>query len=195
MILKETTTKEKPILILLDGGGLSFGAQIVIEVLSQRKEIATYPIIESALVYPIKGTATLTIPMYKLFYGLLKQRWFSKMQAKRLCVPTNMFERYYNDSLNISRQSLINITLSNGNYSLKRGIVDTRSKILVIVGEKEISIMRKSVQRLHDTINGSEIYVAPAMKYGDLSLVYTSQYIDLFKSFVIRKERYNENGF
>ncbi|MBN7772275.1 alpha/beta fold hydrolase [Clostridium aminobutyricum] len=163
--------------------GLSIGAQITIEVLSQRADITQYAILESALVYPIKGTAIMTVPTYKLFYGLVKRRWFSKLQAKSLCVPADMFEQYYQDSLKISKQSLINITLSNGNYNLKSSITNTKSKILIIVGENEIGIMRKSAQRLREAIKDSELYIAPAMKHGEMSLVYPKKYAELVKLF------------
>jgi pimeloyl-ACP methyl ester carboxylesterase len=165
-------------------GGLSIGAQIVTEVLSQRENITEYAMIESALVYPIKGITEMTIPVYKLCYGLLKKRLFSKMQAKTLCVAPDMFERYYQDSLKISRQSLINITLSNGNYDLKSSISNTKSKVLIIVGEKEIGIMKKSAKRLHDAIPGSELHIAPKMKHGEISLMYPEKYIELIKSFL-----------
>ncbi|HWR18954.1 MAG TPA: alpha/beta hydrolase [Clostridia bacterium] len=162
-------------------GGLSIGAQIAVEVLSKRTDIADYAILESALVYPIKGTSAMTIPTYKLFYGLVKKRWFSKLQAKTLCVPDTMFEQYYQDSLKMSKQSLINITLSNGDYMLKNSISNTKSKVLIVVGEKEIGIMRKSAKRLHETIQGSELYIAPAMKHGELSLVNPEKYVALLK--------------
>lgn len=167
-------------------GGLSIGAQIVTEVLSQRENIAEYALIESALVYPIKGTTAMTIPAYKFCYGLIKKRWFSKMQAKTLCVSPDMFEQYYQDSIKISRQSLINITLSNGNYDLKSSISNTESKVLIIVGEKEIGIMKKSAKRLHDAISGSKLYIAPKMKHGEISLMYPKKYIELIKSFFVQ---------
>jgi len=166
-------------------GGLSIGAQIVTEVLSQRENIAEYAIIESALVYPIKGITAMTVPAYKLCYGLLKKRWFSKMQAKTLCVPPDKFEQYYQDSIRMSRQSLINITLSNGNYDLKSSISNTKSKLMIIVGEKEIGVMQKSAQRLHDAIPGSELYIATKMKHGEISLMYPQKYIELIKLFFI----------
>jgi pimeloyl-ACP methyl ester carboxylesterase len=167
-------------------GGLSIGAQIVVEVLWQRENIAEYALIESALVYPIKGTAAMTVPVYKFCYGLVKKRWFSKMQAKTLCVPPDMFERYYQDSIKISRQSLINITLSNGNYDLKSSISNTKSKVLIIVGEKEIGIMKKSARRLQAAISGSVLYIAPKMKHGEISLRYPQKYIELIKSFFVK---------
>lgn len=164
-------------------GGLSIGAQVVTEVLTKRDNICEYAIIESALVYPIKGTTAITLPITKLFYNLVKKRWFSKMQAKTLCVPLKMFDQYYQDSLKISKQSLINITLSNGNYDLKRNIASTKSKVLIIVGEKEIGIMKKSAKRIHKAVSGSKLYIAPRMKHGEISLVNTQKYVDLIKSF------------
>lgn len=164
-------------------GGLSIGAQIVTEVLSQRVDIAKHAILESALVYPIKGITAMAAPTYSVLYGLIKKRWFSKLQARSLCVPADMFEQYYRDSLKISKQSLINITRSNGCYSLKSSIANTKSKVLMIAGEREIGTIKKSARRLHEVIKGSELYIAPAMKHGELSLMYPEKYVELIKSF------------
>ncbi len=164
-------------------GGLSLGAQIVTEVLSERTDIAEYAIIESALVLPIPGTAVMA-SSYKLIFGLIKQRWFSKIQAKSMAVPEEWFELYYADSSKMSKQSLINITLSNGNYNLKNSISNTKAKVLVIVGEKEISIMKKSAQKLHAAISGSELYVARKLRHGELSIAYPQKYTELFQEFL-----------
>lgn len=164
-------------------GGLSLGAQIVCEVLAQKSHIADYAVIESALVYPMRGTAALTVPVYKLCYGLVKKKWFSRLQAKTLCVPEELFERYYRDSQSISRQSLINITLSNGNYKLNPSIADTPARVLVIVGEKEIGMMKKSADLLHKTIKGSSLYVVPGRKHGELSLAYPEKYVEKLEQF------------
>lgn len=163
--------------------GLSIGAQIITEVLSLRTDITEFAIIESALVYPIKGIVAMTLPIYNICYGLIRKRWFSKLQSKTLNVPQNMFETYYQDSLRISKESLINITLSNGNYSLKDSIAKTEAQVLIIVGSKELGIMKKSANLLHQTIDNSELYVAHGMKHGEISLVQTSKYIALLKLF------------
>jgi pimeloyl-ACP methyl ester carboxylesterase len=163
--------------------GLSIGAQIVTEVISLREDIAQYTIIESSLVYPIKGTTALTVPTYKLCYGLVRKKWFAKMQAKTLFVPQNMFEQYYTDSLKISKESLINITLSNGNYQLRNEIVKTKSKVLIIVGEKELGIMKKSAKYLHEKIANSQLYVIPQMGHGEISLVHPIEYVNIVKTF------------
>lgn len=164
-------------------GGLSIGGQIVTEVLSSREDIAEYAIIESALVYPIKGTSFMTVPAYQLFYGLIKRRWFSKMQAKTLCIPDNMFDLYYKESIKMTKQSLINITLSNGNYELKHSISNTTAKVMIVVGGKEIGIMRKSAKRLNEAIAGSELNIIPNMGHGEISLLHPIIYVELISKF------------
>ncbi len=163
--------------------GLSIGAQIVCEMLAKEKQITKHAIIESALVYPIKFATMLTVPTYHLTYGLIKKRWFSKMQAKTLCVPDNLFETYYSDSLKMTKQSLINITKSNGSYSLKDNITNADAKVLVIVGEKEIGIMKKSAKLIHDTIKNSKLYIASKLKHGEFSLVYYCEYVNMMNEF------------
>lgn len=170
-------------------GGLSLGAQIVVEVLSRRQDITKYAVIESALVYPIKGVVSLTVPTYKLFYGLVKKKWFSRMQAKTLFVPEDMFQQYYDDSLRISKESLINITISNGTYALKNTITDTRARVLILVGEKELGVMKKSAQALHQAIPDSEMTMLPKMGHGEISLIHTEDYAARLKDLFGKPEK------
>ena len=65
-------------------GGLSLGGQILLEILSQRSNICQYAIIESALVIPSKLTHSLIKPAFGSCYGLIKHKWFSKLQFKSL---------------------------------------------------------------------------------------------------------------
>jgi len=164
--------------------GLSIGAQIVTEVLSQRKDIAKYAVIDSALVFPIKGTAALTVSMTKLSYGLIKRHWFAKLQAKALFVPEEQFSLYFADSIKMSKQSLINVSLSNAGYHFKPLISKTTAKTLIIVGEKELRIMKKSARALHNVIVGSTLHIAKNMKHGELSLKHTAEFVDILKQFI-----------
>ena len=60
-------------------GGLSLGAQILLDILSKRDNICEYAIIESALVCQMKMTNRLIEPSINMSYGLIKKRWFSKL--------------------------------------------------------------------------------------------------------------------
>lgn len=164
--------------------GLSLGAQIVLEVLSQRDNIAEYAIIESGLAIPIKGVTALTLPIFNLSYGLIQKRWFSKIQAKALFVPPELFENYYQESLHLSKASLINIAISNGNYALKDSLSKTTARVLVIVGSKERRIMKKSAQKIDGTVKHSRLFIAEHKGHGELSLVNSSDFLDLLKDFL-----------
>ncbi|MEH6942065.1 hypothetical protein, partial [Bacillus sp. JJ722] len=163
---------------------LSLGAQIAIEIISKRKNIAKFAIIESGLVIPIKNITTFSLLMQKAVYRLISQKWFAKIQAKALNIPENMFEYYYKDSQTISKQSLINSTYSNGNYSPKEDLKETNVKALIIVGSKEIRIMKKSEQILKKAIPKSTLYIAEGMNHGEISLVQYEKHIEIIESFL-----------
>jgi pimeloyl-ACP methyl ester carboxylesterase len=164
--------------------GLSIGAQIVVEVLSSRPNIADKAIIESALVYPIPGTKLLVGPSFKLFYGLIKHRWFSKLQAKTLFVSDELFETYYQDSLLMSRNSLVNMSISNGTYQLKDTLTQVSIPTLLLVGQKEIGLMKKSAELLHTKLSNSKLVVLPNMGHGELSLVQPKHYVKMLFDFI-----------
>lgn len=158
-------------------GGLSLGAQIAVEALAARGDIAQYALIESASVCPMKTVAALAGPLCSLSYPLIGQRWFSRAQARALHVPEDRFDRYYQDSRNMSRETLVNIMRSNATYGLKDMLPLVRAKTLVLVGSKEIRTMRRSAQMLSDRIEGSRLMVAEGMDHGEMSLVYPERYV------------------
>ncbi len=163
-------------------GGLSVGAQIALEVLASKKGVAHYAIIESALVFPMKAAAMFTVPVSKISYGLISKKWFSSMQAKALFVPDGMTEQYYADSLKISKQSLVNLTLSNSGYTIKETLRDINTKTMIVAGGKELGIMRKSARALHNTIPGSRLYIMEKLRHGELSQRYPQRYLSMMKS-------------
>ncbi|BCC18523.1 TPA: alpha/beta hydrolase [Bacillus paranthracis] len=165
--------------------GLSIGAQIVVEIISQECDITENAVIESALVYPMKMAVTLTVPMYNVCYGLIKKRWYAKLQAKTLNVPDELFETYYEDSSRMTKETLINITKSNGDYSIPSTLCKTKAKTLILVGEKELSIMKKSATLLHDTINGSFLKVIKKNGHGEISLIHPDKYLDIVQHFFV----------
>lgn len=72
-------------------GGLSLGGQILLEILSQRKDICKYAIVESVLVIPSKFTYSMIKPAFGSCYGLIKYKWFSKLQDSFIQVLPNMY--------------------------------------------------------------------------------------------------------
>ena len=76
-------------------GGLSLGGQILLEMLSQRKNICRFAMVESASVLPSKLTCSLIKPVFGGCYGLIRQKWFSKLQFRSLRMRPELFHDYY----------------------------------------------------------------------------------------------------
>lgn len=161
--------------------GLSVGAQIIIELLSVNKDIARYAVIESALVFPLKIPAWLIRLSINSSYFLIRKSWFSKQQAKALSLPDTIWGRYFEDSSKISKETLINLSLSNQNYHLKDKISDTLTNVLIIAGGKEPAVMKRSATHLHRTIPGSKLYIAKGMKHGELSLLHPDLFLEIIE--------------
>jgi pimeloyl-ACP methyl ester carboxylesterase len=164
--------------------GLSLGSQIIVEAISQKNNITEYAIVESALVCPMKFIGKISSIMIKSSYGLIRKRWFSRIQAKELCLPKDKWDLYFEDSVRISKQSLINMSKSNSNYKLKKSISYAKTKVLLIVGEKEIRKIIQSAKELNAKLSNSQFCIAKNMKHGELSLSYTQKYIEIINSFL-----------
>ncbi len=160
-------------------GGLSIGAQIVVEILSREPEITDFAIIESALVYPIKTITAFTVPMFNFFYGLIKYKWYARLQTKTLNVPMELFDLYFKDSSRMSKKTLINFTISNGNYAMPQNLVNSKAKTLIMVGGKELSIMKKSANLLSCTLKNNSLKFISNCSHGEISIIDSIKYIDI----------------
>ena len=164
-------------------GGLSLGAQILLEILSKRDNICEYAIIESALAYPMEVTNKLVGLSINMSYGLIHKKWFSKLQYKSLKLKTELFNKYYIDSSNISKKNMISFLKANTNYQIKN-IENNKSKSIVVVGSKERTIMIKSAKRIHNKLNNSELEILKGYCHGDLSINHSDEYVKKIKELI-----------
>lgn len=158
-------------------GGLSLGGQILLEILSQRNHICEYAMIESALTIPSKLLHSMIKPAFGSCYGLIKYQWFSKLQFKSLKIKADLFDDYFRDTCAISKQDMIAFLQANSLYKIKEPLKDCRSKVYIIVGEKENKMMKKSAQMIHQTIEHSVLHVLPGLYHGEFSINYSKDYV------------------
>jgi pimeloyl-ACP methyl ester carboxylesterase len=163
--------------------GLSIGAQIVIEALMRRPSLAKKAVIESGLILPMKSVAQMIPSSMKMSYPLIKQRWFAKLQAKSLFIEQDMFERYFQDSMKMSLESLINMSVSNALYDPQH-LQNITAVTLILVGEKEIPAMKKSAEKLDKEISDSRLVTVKSMGHGQVSLQNPEQYIELIRQYL-----------
>lgn len=168
-------------------GGLSLGGQILLEILSRRKDICKYAIVESVLVIPSKFTYSMIKPAFGSCYGLIKYKWFSKLQFKSLRIKSNLFDEYYKDTCAIRKSDMIAFLQENSVYSLKDGIGECEATVQIYVGEKEKQSMKKSAKIIHEKLQDSFIQVLPNMNHGEFSINHADDYVRKLLEIVKRR--------
>ena len=165
-------------------GGLSLGAQVLVEMLSQRPDICRYAVIESALAVPMKWTAALVGPSFSLCYPLIQKRWFAKLQFAYLGIKPDLFEDYYRDTAQIAKSDLIAWMRANSSYTLKAALEDCRAKALVFVGSRELPVMRRSARLIAESIEGAQLEILKGYQHGELSINHGELYAKRVLQFI-----------
>ncbi len=158
-------------------GGLSLGGQILLEMLSQRKDICKFALIESALALPMPMTHRLIKPVMRLSYGVIQKKWFSKLQMRSLKIRGDLFENYYRDTCAITCENYVSFMQSNAAYRAKPGLSLCEAKALIVVGGKERPVMKRSAKLVHDLLPNSELITIRGYHHGDLSMNHADEYV------------------
>lgn len=170
-------------------GGLSLGGQILLEILSRKEDICDYAIVESALAIPMKATYKMIRPTFSMSYGLISKKWFSQMQFKSLKIREDLFSEYYRDTCKIGKEDMIAFMEANSKYKIKDSLQNTKAKVLVVVGDKERPIMKKSASIIHQKINESRMEVLPNYYHGDFSINNPQQYVIAINELIANRDR------
>lgn len=158
--------------------GLSLGAQILLEILSQRNDICRFALVESAAVIPSELTNALIAPVFGCSYGLIKNRQFAKLQFKSLHMDDNLFDDYYRDTCKIEKADMISFLKANTSYSLKESVKDTTADVHVLAGEKENKTITRSVDAIVKFIPKCTKCIIPGLYHGEFSINYPDRYVD-----------------
>ncbi|WCF08652.1 alpha/beta hydrolase [Paenibacillus thiaminolyticus] len=142
--------------------GFSLGAQIALEMLGMREDVADHAVIVSGLAKPMKLGYSLLAPLLRMSYPLVKNRSFAQLQARQLRIGPEQFERYYQESLQMKRDTFMAMMQENMSYRLPEGFARNRARILVMAGEKERKVMKDSAAFIARSHPGAEGYLVPA---------------------------------
>lgn len=167
-------------------GGLSLGGQILLEILSLRNDICKYAVIESALVIPSKLITAMIGPTLECCYGLVKQKWFAKLQFKSLKIRSELFDDYYRDTCTISKRNMITFLKANSEYFMKKSIRNCTAKIYVFVGERENYLMKKSARIMQERLPESVFQVLPKCHHGEFSINHGKEYANKIREIITR---------
>lgn len=151
-------------------GGLSLGGQILLDILSQRSDICKFAVIESALVIPSKLTHSMIKPAFGMCYGLIRRKWFSKLQFKSLRIKPDLFDRYFTDTCAISKKNMISFLQANSLYSIRESAKNCTARIYVLVGEKENTAIQRSANIICTAFRDCTLQVLPKLHHGEFSI-------------------------
>ncbi len=157
-------------------GGLSLGAQILVEILSNRADICRYAVIESASAIPSPSANALIRPAFGASFSLVQKKWFAKMQFRYLRMPDYLFEDYYQDTSKISKGNMIAFLKASTAFEPKPEVQKCWARIRIVVGGKEQRSMLRSAQLLHGMFPESILEIKEGLFHGEYSLSYPDLY-------------------
>lgn len=160
-LIKEKANGKKVVVI-----GFSLGSQVLIQMLALNPELIDFSIINSALIRPITYGQKLIKPTLKMTFPLIKNRWFSKLQAKTLYIGDDYFEKYYEESCQMKVETLVAVMKENMSFEIPPHFKRVKGKILVTVGEKEKTMMKKSAKDIVDANPNCLGVVIPKIGHG-----------------------------
>lgn len=188
-IIEDESTNGKAIII-----GHSIGAQTVMWMIKYYSDCIEKAIVISGLNKQMKGMSWLVKPLIQLTMPLIKLRSFAKVQSKQLSLQQDMFEEYYTDSLLLSGKSLSNIIDENMSFVFESEGNNTYPETLVIVGDREKNIMKKSAIKTTKVI-GNDCYYSFARAAHGIPYEMPEELNKLIGLFIIDKHMaYEQNG-
>lgn len=158
-------------------GGLSFGAQILVEILSQRKDICRHALVESAMVIPSEFTNSMIKSAFGSSFWLIKQRWFARLQFKSMHMKPELFEDYYRDTCGIEKADLIALLQANTAYELKESFKDSSADVHIYIGQKENKGIRASALQMQSEKSGTSWDILPGLYHGEFSINHADDYV------------------
>ena len=167
-------------------GGLSLGGQILLEMLSQRRDLCSYALVESASVFPSKLTNKLIAPAFGGSYGLIKNRGFAKMQFNALHINPMLFDDYYRDTCQIRKEDMISFMKATTSYSLKDSLRSVSSEVHVYYGSRETGLIKHSAEMLGKELPGCILHPLTGFYHGEFSLNHADAYADAVRQIVLR---------
>ena len=165
-------------------GGLSLGGQVLLEMLSQRKDICSCALVESASVIPSRLTHALIAPTFGPSYGLIRNRSFARMQFRSLHMKNDLFEEYYRDTCRIRKQDMIAFLKASTSYTLKDAFSESAAEIHVYAGDRETGSIRRSAETICRVRPACRLHWMSGFRHGEFSIHHADRYSDALRQII-----------
>lgn len=145
--------------------GFSLGAQLAILLASRRPDLVDRVIAISAQAVPLRHPGPL-LALLSSTAGLARREWFARAQARALFVPESLTGEYLRTSASLSRSTLISSVGENVRFEPPAAWPDFPGEALLLVGEREKPLMRRSAERLRVLRPASGLEIVPGCGHG-----------------------------
>jgi len=162
-------------------GGLSLGGQILLEMLSLRRDLCSCALVESAAVIPSRLTNALIAPAFSGSSALIRNRTFARAQFRSLHIQPALFEDYYRDTCRIEKRDMIAFVKASTSYALKESFPDTSAQVHVYVGEKETRGILRSAEVIGGKLPSCQVHRLPGLRHGEFSINHPDRYADALR--------------
>lgn len=142
--------------------GLSLGAQVGVALLAVAARLVDRAVLTGALVRPLPGTSLIgaTLRLYDPFKNI---PFLVRLNQQSVGVPAAYSAEFAADTRRTTAQALTHILKANMNFRVPPGLTRLKNPTLVLVGEKEPSISRRSARELAASMAGGTAYMVQGM--------------------------------
>lgn len=149
--------------------GMSLGAQVILQILSTSPEVADHSLISGTLVNaitPSAGFQKLLDYLLKVYIPVKNDNLSIGSYIRSYGIPSNLIRKFKESTYVISEDSSEKIIRENLLFEIPEGIEKVKTPVLVMNGEKDYRIIKKSSDELLKIIPNSK--GAIAMKAGHI---------------------------
>jgi pimeloyl-ACP methyl ester carboxylesterase len=138
--------------------GLSLGAQVGVALLAVAARLVDRAVLSGTSVRPMPG-AGLMGPTLRLYAPFMNIPWLVKLNQESLGVPPEYSAEFAADTRAASVPALTHILQANMAFRVPPGLTRLANPTLVLVGEKEPKLMRRSARQLAASMIGATAYM------------------------------------
>ena len=174
-------------------GGVSLGGQIVMELLSRKKDLVQKAVIDGSICYPQPAMARYCIATVRLcgrlMFGKNACRFqlavMNRLFPSSMRYPKEIAGYYLQDMPRLRKETLYAVYRTYMmQYTLKESVRSTNAEVMYLYGEKEMKCVRESARMFGELVPHCRIYEAKGYNHGYLSVYLPEEWLKLILPFL-----------
>ena len=142
--------------------GLSLGGVVALHLAARQPDLVASVLTSGAAVLRVGGAARATSALQ---LALWHRRWFWKAQAITFGLPADSHEPYVAHGVSIRRDTAEAMLAEVYAGGIPAGLGDYPGRMLLVAGEREPAVMRRSLEALRRTVPHADTRIAPGMHH------------------------------